>query len=60
MYLAMTVRTVHSDFKACTSGVIVIVIQEVSDMSTTAACRDVCMTLLAQLRALFVQQGGMV
>ena len=60
MYLGMAVGTVPDNFEASASGVIVIVIQEVPDMPTTTLGSYICMALLAQLRALLVQQGSVV
>ena len=54
--LDMTVCAVPGDFEARTSGIGIIVIQEVPDMPATTPGPDICMTLLAQLWPLLVQQ----
>ena len=58
MNLAMAVGAVHPDFEASTSRArsTIVIIKEVSDMPATALGPDICMALLAKLRALLVQQ----
>ena len=60
MHHGMAVGTVPDNFKACASGIVIIIIQEVPDMPTTTLGSDICMTLLTQLRPLLVQQGRVV
>jgi hypothetical protein len=55
MYLAVAVLTVHANNKSHTPLVRFIEIQHIADMCTCTTTGNSSMTLLAQLRARFIQ-----